>query len=99
MSAILAPGAAAGRMALRQFVQRRVLSWKLPARVEVNLRITAYLCNSAGDVEHGHRAGANADGRAAGGNGIRSNGANRDSVRKRATLMLSSSADALLFDL
>jgi hypothetical protein len=76
-----------------------VLSWKLPARVEVNLRITAYLCNSAGDVEHGHRAGANADGRAAGGNGIKSNGANRDPVRKRATLMLSSSADALLFDL
>ena len=65
----------------------------------MNLRITAYLCNSAGDVEHGHRAGANADGRAAGGNGIKSNGANRDPVRKRATLMLSSSADALLFDL
>jgi glucose-1-phosphatase len=76
-----------------------VLSWELPARVEVNLRITAYLYNSAGDVEHGHRAGANADGRAAGGNGIKSNGANRDPVRKRATLMLSSSADALLFDL
>ena len=34
-----------------------------------------------------------------GGNGIKSNGANRDPVRKRATLMLSSSADALLFDL
>jgi glucose-1-phosphatase len=50
------------------------------------------------------RAGADAGGRrcrmaATGGNGINSTGANRGPVRKRATLMPSSGADALLFDL
>jgi hypothetical protein len=59
---------------------------------------------SAGRRERGHRAGADARGRgcrmaAAEGMGLNPTGANRGPVRKRATLMPSSSADALLFDL
>ena len=48
----------------RRDIWGRSYTWKLPARVEGNLRIssckTAYPCNSAGDVERGHRAGADA---------------------------------------